>query len=52
MVKEFEINMYTLLYLKWVTKNYCITHGILLNVMCQPKWEGGWRENGYMYMYV
>ena len=19
--------------------------------MCQPGWEGGWRENGYVYMY-
>ena len=29
-------------------KNYCIVHGILLNVMCQPGWEEVWGENGYM----
>ena len=28
-----------------------IAHGTLLNVMCRPGWEGGLRENGYMYMY-
>ena len=44
-------DMYTLLYLKWVTKNYCITHGILVNVMCQPECKGGLGENGYMYVY-
>ena len=44
--------MYTLLYLKCITnKTYCIAHGTLLNVMCQPGWERGLGENGYMYMY-
>ena len=28
-----------------------IAHGTLLNVTCQPGWEGGLGENGYMYMY-
>ena len=28
-----------------------IAHGSLLNVMCQPGWEGSLGENGYMYMY-
>ena len=27
-----------------------LLHGTLLNVMCQPGWEGGLRETGYMYM--
>ena len=31
-------------------KAYCIAHGTLLSVMCQPGWEGGLRENGYIYM--
>ena len=44
--------VYTLLYLKCITnKTYCIEHGTLLNVMCQPGWERGLGENGYMYMY-
>ena len=25
--------------------------GTLLNVLCQPGWEGDLRENGYTYMY-
>ena len=28
-----------------------MAHGSLLNVMWQPEWEGGFGENGYMYMY-
>ena len=34
-VSEFERDMYTLLYLKWITRTYCIAQGILLNVMWQ-----------------
>ena len=30
---------------------YCTAQGTLLNVMCQPAWEEGFGENGYMYMY-
>ena len=33
------------------TSTGCIAHGILLNVMCQPGWEGGLGENGYMSIY-
>ena len=36
LVREFGMDMYTLLYLKWITRTYCIAHGTLLNVMCQP----------------
>ena len=33
-VREFGMDMYTLLYLKWITnKTYCIAHGTLLKVM-------------------
>ena len=40
-VRGFGKVMYTLLYLKRITtKTYCIVH--LLNVMCQPGWEGDW----------
>ena len=35
-VREFGMDMYTLLYLKWITRTYCIAHGTLLNVMRQP----------------
>ena len=41
--------MYTLLYVKWITKRTCcIAHGTLLSVMWQPGWEGTSGENGYM----
>ena len=33
-IREFGINMYTLLYLKWIT--HCIAKGTLVNVMGQP----------------
>jgi len=37
------MNMYTRLYLKWITKNtYCIACGNLLNVLWQPGCEGVW----------
>ena len=40
-VREFGMDMYLLLYLKWITtRNYCIPRGTLLNVMRQPGWEG------------
>ena len=45
------MNMYTLLYLKWINKDpYGMAHGTLLNVMGQPGWEGSLGENGYRYM--
>ena len=33
------------------TRTYCIAQRTLLNIMCQPGWEGSLGENGYMYMY-
>ena len=51
LVREFEMDMYTLLYLKWINdKNRCIAHGTLFSVMWQPRWEESLGENGYMYM--
>ena len=33
-VREFGIDMYTLLYLKWITnKTYCIAQGLILNIL-------------------
>ena len=48
-VREFGMVVYTLLSLKQITN--CIIYGILLNVMCQPGWEGNLGEDGYMYIY-
>ena len=46
--REFGINMYTLLYLKWIISKDLLYSTALLNVMCQPGWEGRLGENGYM----
>ena len=48
-VREFGMDMHTLLYLKWIT-NKDLLHRTLLNFMWQPGWEGSLEENGYMYM--
>ena len=66
-VKECGMDMYTLLYLKWITKKKqqqqqqkikwittrpcCIAQGTLLNVMWQPGWEGSLEEKRYPYVY-
>ena len=51
-VREFEIDLYTLLYLKWIpTRICCIRQGTLLSVIWQAGWERGLGENGYMCMY-
>ena len=44
LVREFGVDMYTLIYLKWVT--YYVAHGTLINVMWQCGWEGSLGENG------
>ena len=51
LVREFGMDMYTLLYLKWITMTYCVTHGTLFNVMWRPGWEGSLGKNGCMYVY-
>ena len=48
--REFGMNMYTLLCLKWTTNKDCITQGTLLNVIWQPGWKVSLGENGYIYM--
>ena len=51
-VREFGMDMYTLLYLKWtINKAYWLAHETLLNVTWQPAWKGSLGENGYMYVY-
>ena len=47
-VREFGINMYTLLYLKWITDKVLLYRELC---MWQPGWEGSLKENGYMYTY-
>ena len=42
-VGEFGMDMYTLLYLKWITKN-CLLYNTGNSPQCL-------RENGYMFMY-
>ena len=52
-IREFGINMYILLYLKWITiRSYYTEHGILFNVMWQPGWEESLLENGYRYIHM
>ena len=48
-VTEFGMDVYTLLYLKWIINKD--PHGTLLSVMWQPRWEGSLGEIGYMHMY-
>ena len=51
-VRDFGKVMYTLLYLKWISnKTYCIAQQTLLNVMCQPGWEGGFGGE-WLHVYV
>ena len=50
-VREFGVNMYTLLYFKWITNKFHIAHGTLLNVMWHWIGREVWgRMDGYMYM--
>ena len=50
-VRDFGKVMYTLLYLKWITKIYGVAHGTLVNVMCQPGWEE-WFGGEQIHVYV
>ena len=46
-VREFRMDMYTLLYLKWITSKALLSStGTLLNVMEQPGWMRILRKNG------
>ena len=48
--REFGMNVYTLLCLKWTTNKACITQGTLLNIIWQPGWKVSLGENGYIYV--
>ena len=49
---EFGMDMYTLLYFKWITnQDLLYSTGNLLNVIWQPGWEWGLGENGSMRTY-
>ena len=51
MVREFGINIYTLLYLKWITnKDLLCSTGSSAQCLWQPGWEESLGENGYMYI--
>ena len=45
------MDVYTLLYLKWITNKGCTAQRTVLSVKWQPGWEGSLGENGYMYVY-
>ena len=51
-VRDFEIDMHTLLYLKWITNRILLysTGNPTQCSMLQTGWEGSWGENGYMFM--
>ena len=50
--REFGMDMYFLLYLKWETnKDLLIAQETLLNIMRQLGWERSLGENEYMYKY-
>ena len=50
-VREFGMDMYTLLCLKWIT-NKDLLYNTWNSAQCYvpPGWEGGLVENGYTYM--
>ena len=51
-VREFEIDMYTLLYLKWKA-NKVLLYSMRNSAQCNvaASWEGSLGKNGYMYIY-
>ena len=52
LVREFGMDMYTLIYLTWIT-NQNLLYSTWDSAQCYVAagWEGGLGENGYMYMY-
>ena len=50
--RELGMDMYALLYLKWITnRTSCTARGTLVSVVWQPGWEGSLGENGDTSMY-
>ena len=54
LVREFEMDMYTLQRLKWVTNKDLpqIAYGTLLNVMRYPGWRAVWRDWIHVYEWL
>ena len=51
-LREYGIDLYTLLYFKWITtRTYSTAQRTLFNVVWQPGWEGSLGKNGYIHMY-
>ena len=51
-IREFGIDRYTLLYLKWITNNVLLYSTANCSMLCGSlDGRGVWGENGYMYMY-
>ena len=50
-ISEPGMDMYTLLYLKWITSKVLLYSTGNSNVIGQPGSEGKLGKNGYMYMY-
>ena len=50
--RKFGMDVYTLLYLKWITKKVLLS-STGNSAQYVAVWRGGefWGENGYMYMY-
>ena len=52
LAREFGMDMYTLLYLKWITNKDLLSHTRNSDQCYVPsRWEGSLREKGYMYVY-
>ena len=52
LVREFEVNFYTQLYLKWITnKDLPYSTGNSAQWYTEPGWERSLEENGYVCMY-
>ena len=48
-IREFRVDMHTLLYLKWVTKP-TVQHMELCSILCGSLDEGSVGESGYTHM--
>ena len=50
-VREFGMDMHTLVYLKQITiRAYCTAQGTLLNAAWQPEWERVWWRMDHVYV--
>ena len=52
LIRKFGMDMYTVLYLKWIiNRDLLYSTGTLLNIMQQPEGGRNLKENRYRYMY-